>query len=62
MRNVGFGIMAFGFRSVTPLFEGSTRDNRRVPLSGSQFPETQPKTCKALGKLARLKELKSNLT
>ena len=33
----------------------STRDNRRIPLNGSQFPETHSKASKASGILARLK-------
>ena len=37
-----------------PDSERSTRDNRRVPLNGSQFPETHPRTRKAPGILARL--------
>ena len=35
--------------------ERSTRDNRRVPLSGFQSPETPSKARKASGILARLK-------
>ena len=35
--------------------KGSTRDNRRVPLNGSQFPETQTKARKASDILTRLK-------
>ena len=34
--------------------ERSTRGNRRVPLNGSQFPETHPRTRKAPGILAHL--------
>ena len=36
--------------------EGSTRDNRRVPLSGSQFSKTYLRTRKAHDILARLKK------
>ena len=35
--------------------ERSTRDNRRVPLNGSQFPETQTKARKAFDILALFK-------
>ena len=38
---------------ITPRPGQSTRGNRRVPLSESQFFETQPKTRKVYGNLAR---------
>ena len=37
--------------------ERSTRGNRRVPLNGSQFPETQTKARKAFDILALFKSL-----
>ena len=37
-----------------PRLEGSTRGNRRVPLSESQFSETQQKARKTYGNLPRL--------
>ena len=39
-----------------PDLEWSTRNNRRVFLSGSQFLETQPMTRKTSGNLIRLKK------
>ena len=39
---------------VTPRPGGSTHDNRRAPLNGSQFPKTQPNTCKAFDNLTCL--------
>ena len=37
-----------------PTRKGSIRGNRRVPLNGSQFPETHSRTRKAQDILARL--------
>ena len=36
--------------------ERSTRDNRRVPLSGSRFPRLHPRTCNAYDILTRLED------
>ena len=40
---------------VTPRSEGSTRGNRRMPLDGSQLPETHPRIRKAFSTITRLK-------